>query len=240
MTEYKWSSVKGYVLSKRNPHSCLLFSTNGNQLSCNDSLNKTYWTRVRIPPAPQKINDDFELLIDIYIKGYKMKIDKYFIPLVIVLITYANGIVSTKFLNDKNIQLQSLIDENKRLVEKLNEYETEGMHVTVTMYQPVRYQTDSTPNILADGTRIRTKEASNYKFIAVSRNLLKRWGGFLDYGDFVLLKGTDHKDGVYQVRDTMNKRWVNRIDILESVHVKPYKFEKAKIIKTDLVINGSN
>ena len=157
----------------------------------------------------------------------------------ILLITYANGIVSTKFLNDKNIQLQSLVDENKRIQEKLDEYETEGMHVTVTMYQPVRYQTDSTPNILADGTRIRTQEASNYKFIAVSRNLLKRFGGFLEFGDFVLLKGTDHKDGVYQVRDIMNKRFVNRIDILESVNVKPYKFDKAKIIKTDMVLNSS-
>ena len=169
-----------------------------------------------------------------------MKKNKYILGLAVVLITYANGIISTKFLSDKNIQLQSLVDENKRLSDKLNEYETEGMHVTVTMSQPVRYQTDSTPNILADGTRIRTQDASNYKFIAVSRNLLKRWGGFLDYGDFVLLKGTDHKDGVYQVRDTMNKRWVNRIDILESPNVEPYKFTKAKIIKTDLVINKLN
>ena len=157
------------------------------------------------------------------------------LALSIVLITYANGIVSTKFLNDKNIQLQSLTDENKRLQEKLDEYETEGMHVTVTMYQPVSYQTDSTPNILADGTRIRTHSASDYKFIAVSRNLLKRWGGWLDYGDFILLKGTDGKDGVYHVRDTMNKRWVNRIDILESAGVKPYKFTDAKLHKTDLV-----
>ena len=167
-----------------------------------------------------------------------MKKNKYFIPLAIVMITYANGIVSTKFLNDKNIQLQSLIDENKRLVEKLDEYETEGMHVTVTMYQPVRYQTDSTPNILADGTRIKTEEASNYKFIAVSRNLLKRWGGWLDFGDFIILKGTDGKDGVYQVRDVMNKRFVNRIDILESIDVKPYKYDKAKIIKTNLVVDN--
>ena len=30
-----------------------------------------------------------------------MEINKYFIPLAVVLITYANGIVSTKFLNDK-------------------------------------------------------------------------------------------------------------------------------------------
>ena len=165
--------------------------------------------------------------------------NKYILGLAIVLITYANGIISTKFLNDKNIQLQSLQVENKRLNEKLNEYETEGMHVTVTMYQPLRYQTDSTPNILADGTRIRIQEASNYKFIAVSRNLLKRFGGWLDYGDFIFLKNTVDKDGVYQVRDTMNKRFVNRIDILESPGVKPYKFVNAKIIKTDLVLDNN-
>ena len=169
-----------------------------------------------------------------------MKKNKYILGLAVVLITYANGIISTKFLSDKNIQLQSLVDENKRLSDKLNEYETEGMHVTVTMYQPVRYQTDSTPNILADGTRIRTQDASNYKFIAVSRNLLKRWGGWLDYGDFILLKGTDGKDGVYQVRDTMNPKWVNMVDILESTNVKPYKYVDAQIYKMNWVSNVSN
>ena len=105
------------------------------------------------------------------------------------------------------------------------------MEVTVTMYHPVRAQTDSTPNILADGTRIRTHIASEYKFIAVSRNLLKRWGGWLDYGDFILLQGTDSKDGVYQVRDTMNPKWVNVVDILESKDVEPYKFTNAHIFK---------
>ena len=168
-----------------------------------------------------------------------MNNNKYIVALCIVLITYINGVISTQLMSKTNAQLISLEKENVELKEKLVNYETEGMIVTVTMYQPLRYQTDSTPNILADGTRIRTQEASNYKFIAVSRNLLKRFGGWLDYGDFVLLRGTPGKDGVYQVRDTMNKRWVNRIDILESVDVKPYKFEKAKIVKTNLVINGN-
>jgi 3D (Asp-Asp-Asp) domain-containing protein len=169
-----------------------------------------------------------------------MDYNKQMITLCIVLITYANGIVSTKFLNDKNIQIQSLVDKNKRLQEKLNDYKTKETNVTVTMYQPVRYQTDSTPNILADGTRIKTEEASNYKFIAVSRNLLKRWGGSLEFGDVVILIGTDHKDGIYQVRDTMNARFVNRIDILESPGVKPYKFNKAKIIKTDILTENNS
>ena len=163
----------------------------------------------------------------------------YKLALAIVLITFVNGWVSTEFLEDKNVQLRTVVLENIELKKKLNKYETEGMNVTVTMYQPVRYQTDSTPNILADGTRIRTQEASNYKFIAVSRNLLKRWGGWLDYGDFVLLRNTVGKDGVYQVRDTMNPRFVNRIDILESPGVKPYKFDDAKIIKTSLGTSGN-
>ena len=171
---------------------------------------------------------------------YIMNNKYYIVALAIVLITYANGIITTKFLNDKNIQLETLRVVNSDLKEKLNEYETEGMHVTVTMYQPLRYQTDSTPNILADGTRIRVHKASDYKFIAVSRNLLKRFGGWLDYGDFVLLKGTHNKDGVYQVRDIMNKRFVNRIDILESIHVKPYKFVNAQIVKTNLIVTGLN
>ena len=94
---------------------------------------------------------------------YKEKLALY-----IALITLTNGWVSTKFLEDKNKQLQALVSDNKVLKQKLEKYETEGMNVTVTMYEPVRYQTDSTPNILADGTRIRVHKASEYRFIAVS------------------------------------------------------------------------
>ena len=157
----------------------------------------------------------------------------------ILLTVFVNGFVSINILEKNKRYYTSLMktikEENVALTETLAELKSEGMAVIVTMYQPVRGQTDSTPNILADGTRIKTELASNYKFIAVSRNLLTRFGGWLDYGDFVLLKGTTGKDGVYQVRDTMNKRWVNRIDILENVGVKPYKFTEATLHKTDLV-----
>ena len=68
--------------------------------------------------------------------------------LAFVLITYANGIISSKLLNDKNLEIHSLTEQNEKLRSDLAKYETEGMNVTVTMYQPVSYQTDSTPNIL--------------------------------------------------------------------------------------------
>ena len=131
-------------------------------------------------------------------------------------------------LEDDRVRLQLKIDE------LANGVKLEGLDVVVTMYHPTKGQTDSTPDILADGTKITIHKASEYRYVAVSRNLLKRWGGWLDYGDFIVLKGTDGKDGVYQVKDTMNQRFVNRIDILESPGVKQYRFDNAKIKKANL------
>ena len=153
----------------------------------------------------------------------------------IIAVTLANGFFSTTMFNgykdmysDKIGRLES---ENSELRDELSHYNKYGIEVDVTMYQPVYPQTDDTPNITADGTRIRISKASQYKFVALSRNLLKRWGGPFDYGDFILLKGADNKDGVYQVRDTMNPKWVNVVDILESTHVEPYKYTDAQIFK---------
>ena len=179
----------------------------------------------------------YEELYDDYIMKNRL------IYILAILILLFNGFVWTNiFDNYKEFHRDSvreLKSENERLSSLVDEFKLEGMEVTVTMYHPVRSQTDSTPNILADGTRIRVHKASEYRFIAVSRNLLKRHGGFLEYGDFVVLKGTGQKDGVYQVKDTMNKRFVNRIDILESPGTKPYKVDSAKIMKTDLVLKNN-
>jgi len=112
--------------------------------------------------------------------------------------------------------------------EKIREYEDNIHEVTVTMYHPVPEQTDSTPNITADGTRFTINKASQYRYVAVARNMLKRWGGFLDYGDYIWVEAGG-KSGVYQVRDTMNPRFVNYIDILESPGTRPYKYDNAKM-----------
>jgi len=162
------------------------------------------------------------------------------------MIVIANGYIwkeifrsyKDSLMNESLKKTQELTLRNEKLESLVSEHKLEGLEVTVTMYHPVTRQTDSTPNILADGTRIRVHKASEYRFIAVSRNLLKRWGGWLDYGDFIYLRGTDDKDGMYQVRDSMNARFVNRIDILESPGTKPYKFASAQIVKTTSFVAG--
>ena len=122
---------------------------------------------------------------------------------------------------------------------KIKEYEDSKHKVTVTMYHPVSDQTDDTPNITADGSVIRINSAREYRYVAVSRNMLRRDGGFLTYGDYVWLEA-GKKSGVYQVRDTMASRWVNRIDILETPGVKPYKYNEAFIRRISMALENTN
>lgn len=103
--------------------------------------------------------------------------------------------------------------------------------VEVTMYHPVPGQTDDTPDIVADGTWFDIPTAGELKWIAVSRDLHKRWGGPLSFGDVVYLEipGDEEKvkSGFYLVKDTMNARFTSRIDILESPNAPIYKFSSA-------------
>ena len=91
-----------------------------------------------------------------------------------------------------------------------------AFNVTVTTYNPTRQQCDDTPNITADGTKIKPWKATDYRYVALSRDLIARWGGPFEYGDYIVIEGTDGGkwDGIYQVRDTMNPKWTNRVDIL--------------------------
>ena len=153
----------------------------------------------------------------------------------VIAVTLVNGFFSTNMFEEYkemySDKIERLEAENVSLKDELSHFDKYGIEVDVTMYQPTYYQTDSDPDVTADGTKIRISKASEYKFVALSRNLLKRWGGPFDYGDFILLKGADKKNGVYQVRDTMNPKWVNVVDILESKNVEPYKYTDAHIFK---------
>ncbi|GAB3203204.1 3D (Asp-Asp-Asp) domain-containing protein [Pontibacter aydingkolensis] len=87
--------------------------------------------------------------------------------------------------------------------------------VKASIYHPEPGQTDATPYITADGSRINKRNPKKHRWIAVSRDLHSRWGGELSYGDSLWVTGiSDELDGVYIVRDVMNKRMRKQIDIL--------------------------
>jgi len=105
--------------------------------------------------------------------------------------------------------------------------------VTGTMYSPTLAQCDATPNITADGTKINPQHASQYRYVALSRDLLERWGGPFQYGEYIAVEGTrrGQHDGIWQVRDTMNPKWLKRIDFLVTNGTRPFKYNEIKIVK---------
>lgn len=100
--------------------------------------------------------------------------------------------------------------------------------VTATVYHAEGKQTDEHPFITADGTDIRK---SRDRILSVSHNLLKLGGGCLSYGDSVLISGTGEHDGYWVVRDTMSKRFKNRVDFLVSKKSKHNKWRKISLCK---------
>lgn len=86
-----------------------------------------------------------------------------------------------------------------------------------TYYQPTVNQCDRTPFQTADGSIIRKDllRLNKIKWVALSRDMLKRWGGPFDYGDTLY---TFHHNkmvrGEWIVHDSMNARFRKRIDFL--------------------------
>ncbi len=94
--------------------------------------------------------------------------------------------------------------------------------VTLTSYQPIEKQTDSSPFITSRGIRV------NSKTLAVSRDLLE---GKVCYGDIVIIPGF----GARIVEDTMNARHENWMDLLVFTHAEEKKVGVRKNVAVTVI-----
>lgn len=118
-----------------------------------------------------------------------------------------------------------IINENIIITESVSE-DTDT--VTATVYHAVPEQCDGDYLTTASGRKIEsTNSAYNHRYIAVSRDLLKKY----HYGDRVLVTGTGIYDGIYIVADTMNKRYEGYVDILINPGMKTGKWKNVIITK---------
>jgi len=147
-------------------------------------------------------------------------------------------------LNSKQNYIGILLQDNQRVLcesEKTidslalindNVMNSIKQKVTATMYYPVIEQCDDTPDITADQTKIPDiHDCTKLNWIAVSQDLLWFNGGPYRYGDRVIIMNAGHKDGIYTIRDAMNKRFRYKIDFLESVGSRNYKFKNVLMVK---------
>lgn len=141
-------------------------------------------------------------------------------------------------LNDYAETQHSVIDYQSTQNENIKEFvnfiiNQRPVFNALTGYHPVVEQCDATPDVTADGTKFDIDRAGDYRYVALSRDQLKRWGGKIKFKDFVLITGTPNnaQDGIYQVRDTMNKRHTEWIDILLTPGQKSFYHRKVMMYK---------
>lgn len=97
--------------------------------------------------------------------------------------------------------------------------------VTLTTYSPTEGETDSTPNITASGFKIDIDNPKKHKIIAISRDLKRKW----KFNQKVRIKKAGKYNGIYTVKDVMNKRHKKRIDILVGLTDKPIKLKGVEV-----------
>lgn len=103
-----------------------------------------------------------------------------------------------------------------------DQWELAADDVIVTVYNAVAGQCNNDPSHTASMFRLNMKDVASHKIMAMERTFMKELG--LKYGDVVKLEGTYRglQDGVYQIQDTMNKRFAgkHKVDILVPSNIK--------------------
>jgi len=82
--------------------------------------------------------------------------------------------------------------------------------VSLTTYTTDISETDSFPLITASGMHLDSANPKKGRIIAISRDLQK----IFSFGDKVKLSNAGKFNGIWFIRDLMNKKYKNKIDIL--------------------------
>jgi 3D (Asp-Asp-Asp) domain-containing protein len=131
------------------------------------------------------------------------------------LITSASNIKEFAIKTEKEIE-EKVTDEFEKVV-------------TLTTYSTSVEETDDSPNITASGFEIDEDNPKKHRIIAVSRDLKRR----LRFGEKVVLSNAGRFNGVWYVRDLMNSRFKNKIDVLINQNERHTKLHKVIIKRLD-------
>lgn len=134
-------------------------------------------------------------------------------------------ILAREFLEESIFQGQLDIKKLLKYVAKTapaDQWALAADDVIVTVYNAVKGQCNNDPAHTASMFRLNLQDVASHKIMAMERTFMKELG--LKYGDVVKLEGTYKglQDGIYQIQDTMNKRFAgkHKVDILVPNNVK--------------------
>jgi len=99
--------------------------------------------------------------------------------------------------------------------------------VNLSTYKADTTETDSTPLITASGFKLDSLNPKKHRVIAISRDLKE----LFSFGDKVKLSNAGKFNGIWFIRDLMNKKYRNKIDILINPSDRQISLERVVISK---------
>ena len=132
-----------------------------------------------------------------------------------------NLITSASDMKDEIMKVEKKVEE--KVAEEFRKV------VTLTTYSVTEGETDDSPTITASGFEIDEDNPKKHRIIAVSRDLKRK----LRFGEKVVLSNAGRFNGVWYVRDLMNSRFRNKIDVLIDEDDKQTKMFGVIIKKLD-------
>lgn len=129
---------------------------------------------------------------------------------------------------------QKANDGTKKPIVKETIWKLAASDVIATVYNAVPAQCNYDFGTTASMFRLNLYDVLSHRIIAMERTFMKELG--LKYGDVVKISGTDKYDGIWQIQDTMNKRFAgqHKIDILVPDNIKHGQWDNVKLyILTD-------
>ena len=122
-------------------------------------------------------------------------------------------------------------DDSKETPAQTESWELISSSTTATVYNAVPSQCNDDCMHTASMYEIKEQNIEKDRILAMERTMMSEFG--IAYGDTVLVKGTGRYDGVWQVQDTMNKRFKgqHKIDFLVPNNIRHGKWTDVKVYK---------
>lgn len=120
------------------------------------------------------------------------------------------------YYNSDNIDDTEYIEDMEPFYDYTEDAEWELLctDAEITVYHAKESQCNADVQHTASMFKLDLTDPESHKIVAMERTMMKQYG--LHYGDLIKIEGTDSRDDVYQIQDTMNKRFKgkHKIDIL--------------------------
>lgn len=128
--------------------------------------------------------------------------------------------INNKTENTIQVAQEPKIENQNNNGINLNDWKLADTKTIATVYNAVPAQCNGDFGHTASMFRLNLENVLSQRVIAMERTFMKKLG--VKYGDVVYIKGTGKWDGVWQIQDTMNKRFAgqHKIDILVPENIK--------------------